>query len=69
MKELTERGFKDAVAIKVLTIVTLVYLPTTVVTASLNLALAWSKLTYRRTFSQHNSCPRYLEIVDEAATW
>lgn len=35
MKELTERGFKDAVAIKVLTIVTLVYLPTTVVTASL----------------------------------
>jgi hypothetical protein len=34
LRELTEKGFKDAVAIKVLTIVTLVYLPATVVSVS-----------------------------------
>jgi hypothetical protein len=34
MRELTEKGFRDAVAIKVLTIVTLVYLPATVVSVS-----------------------------------
>ncbi|KIV80796.1 hypothetical protein PV11_08272 [Exophiala sideris] len=34
MRVITERGFRDAVAVKVLTIVTLVYLPTTVVAAS-----------------------------------
>lgn len=69
MKELTERGFKDAVAIKVLTIVTLVYLPTTVVTASLESLFLGTKLTNRRTSSRHSSCPRYLIIADEAATW
>lgn len=31
MKRLTEKGIQDAVAVKVLTIMTLVYLPTTVV--------------------------------------
>jgi hypothetical protein len=34
MRELTEKGFRDGVAIKVLTIVTLVYLPATVVSVS-----------------------------------
>jgi hypothetical protein len=37
MKDLAERGFRDAVAVKVLTIVTLVYLPTTVVSVGLTL--------------------------------
>lgn len=34
MRQLSEKGFRDAVAVKVLTIVTLVYLPTTVVAVS-----------------------------------
>jgi 3-methyladenine DNA glycosylase AlkC len=38
MRALSERGFRDAVAIKVLTIVTLVYLPTTVVAVSFDFA-------------------------------
>lgn len=34
MRELTEKGTKDAAAVKVLTIITLIYLPATVVSVS-----------------------------------
>jgi hypothetical protein len=51
---------KDAAAVKVLTIIGLIYLPTTIVAVSSGFVFTLSEpiINNARTFSQHNLCKR-----------
>jgi hypothetical protein len=54
MRRLTEKATQDAAAVKVLTIMTLVYLPATVVSVGSAEVLLLEMLNGFRTFSRHN---------------
>jgi len=50
MHHLTERSTKDAAAVKILTVITLIYLPTTIVAVSFMCCLLKLRANYRKNF-------------------